>query len=307
MHLIQELLSEFTWDTIIKTGMRILILLLFAWIAMKVLQKALNRLENNLIKKSMVEGEPPTESAKRIGTIIRLIRQATLLVLWLTVSMVLLQEIGVEIGPIIASAGIVGLAIGFGAQNMVRDIIAGFFIIMENQIRIGDVAILNGTGGLVEEINFRTTVLRDLGGVVHIFPNGTISTLSNLTNTWSAYVFEIGVAYKEDTDHVIKVMQEVGATMREDQKFGRDMLEDLEIFGVDKFNDSSVIIKGRIKTKPIRQWEVGREFLRRIKYAFDKNNIEIPFPHRSIYVGAKSQPFNMNIIEKLQAREESTD
>lgn len=307
MHLIQELLSEFTWDTIIKTGLRILILLLFSWIAMKLLQKALNRLERNLTKKSMVEGEPPTESAKRIGTIIRLIRQACLLVLWLTVGLVLLQEFGVEIGPIIASAGIVGLAIGFGAQNLVRDIIAGFFIIMENQIRVDDVAILNGTGGLVEEINFRTTVLRDLGGVVHIFPNGTISTLSNLTNTWSAYVFEIGVAYKEDTDHVIKVMQEVGATMREDQRFGRNMLEDPEIFGVDKFNDSSVIIKGRIKTKPIRQWEVGREFLRRIKYAFDKNNIEIPFPHRSIYVGAKSQPFNMNIVEKLQVRDESTD
>ncbi len=304
MHLIQELFSDFTWDTIIKTGLRIFILLLFSWIAMKLLQKALNRLEKNLIKKSMVEGEPPTESAKRIGTIIRLIRQACLLVLWLTVGLVLLKEFDVEIGPLIASAGIVGLAVGFGAQNLVRDIISGFFIIMENQIRVGDVAILNGTGGLVEEINFRTTVLRDLGGVVHIFPNGTIDTLSNLTNTWSAYVFDIGVAYKEDTDHVIKVMQEVGATMREDQKFGRDMLEDLEIFGVDKFDDSSVIIKGRLKTRPIRQWEVGREFLRRIKYAFDKNNIEIPFPHRSIYVGEKSQPFNVNVMEKLQAARE---
>lgn len=307
MHIIQGFFSEFTWDTIIKTGLRTFLLLLFSWIAMKLLQKALHRLEKNLTKKSMAEGEPPTESAKRIETIIRLIRQACLLALWLTVGLVLLKEFGVEIGPIIASAGIVGLAVGFGGQNLVRDIIAGFFMILENQIRVGDVAILNGTGGLVEEINFRTTVLRDLGGVVHIFPNGAITTLSNLTNTWSAYVFEIGVAYKEDTDHVIKIMQEVGATMREDQKFGRAILEDLDIFGVDKFSDSSVIIKGRIKTKPIRQWEVGREFLRRIKYAFDTNNIEIPFPHRSIYVGAKSQPFNVNIVEKMQAREESTD
>jgi small conductance mechanosensitive channel len=218
----------------------------------------------------------------------------------LTIGLVILKEFGIEIGPIIASAGVVGLAIGFGAQNLVRDFISGFFIILENQIRVGDVAILNGTGGLVEEINFRATVLRDLGGVVHIFPNGTITTLSNLTNGWSAYVFDIGVAYKENTDHVIEVMQEVGKTMREDKKFGKSMIEDLDIFGVDKFGDSSIVIKGRIKTKPIKQWEVGREFLRRVKYAFDENNIEIPFPHQSIYFGEKSKPFNLQLLEKVQ-------
>jgi len=307
MHIIQEFFGEFTWDAIIKTGLRIFILLLFSWVAMKLLQKFLYRLEKNLTKKSMAEGEPPSESAKRIETIIRLLRQACLLALWLTVGLVVLKEFGIEIGPIIASAGIVGLAVGFGAQNLVRDIIAGFFMILENQIRVGDVAILNGTGGLVEEINFRTTVLRDLGGVVHIFPNGTITTLSNLTNNWSAYVFEIGVAYKENTDHVIEVMHEVGKTMRADQKFGKAMLEDLDIFGVDKFSDSSVIIKGRIKTKPIQQWVVGREFLRRVKLAFDKNNIEIPFPHRSIYVGTKSKPFNVDILNKLQPQEKPTN
>jgi len=263
MDIIQAFFREFTWDSIIKTGLRVFILLLFAWVAMKLLQRFLRRLEIHLTTKSVAEGEPPSESAKRIGTIVRLIRQACLLALWLTIGLVILKEFGVEIGPIIASAGIVGLAVGFGAQNLVRDIIAGFFIILENQIRVGDVAILNGTGGLVEEINFRTTVLRDLAGVVHTFPNGTITTLSNLTNDWSAYVFEIGVAYKEDTDRVIEVMQEVGKILREDKKFGNLMLEDLDIFGVDKFDESSVIIKGRIKTKPIRQWLVGREFLRR--------------------------------------------
>ncbi len=305
MDIIQNFFGEFTWDTIIKSGLRISMLLLCGWIATKVLQKFLQRLEKRLIKKSEQEGEPPSESEKRIETIVRLIKHACLVALWLTFGLVILNEFGLEIGPIIASAGVVGLAIGFGAQNLVRDIIAGFFIILENQIRVGDVAILNGTGGLVEEINFRTSILRDLGGAVHIFPNGTITTLSNLTNEWSAYVFDIGVAYKENTDHVIEVMQEVGRTMREDKKFGINMLAEPEIFGVDKLDDSSVVIKGRIKTKPIKQWEVGREFLRRVKYAFDENNIEIPFPHRSIYFGEKSKPFSLQLLEKLQNQEHS--
>ncbi|HKJ05623.1 MAG TPA: mechanosensitive ion channel family protein [Geopsychrobacteraceae bacterium] len=291
MDIIQSLFSSFTWDTIIKTGMRVTLILAFAWIATKFFQKFLQSFEKRLLEKSAEKGEPPSESEKRIETIIRLIRQAVFLALWLTVGLVVLKEFGVEIGPIIASAGIVGLAVGFGAQNLVRDIISGFFIILENQIRVGDVAIINGTGGLVEKISFRTTVLRDLGGVVHIFPNGVIETLSNLTNEWSASVFEIGVAYKENTDQVIEVMQQVGQSMYDDETFGHLMLELPEIFGVDKFADSAVVIKGRIKTRPIRQWEVGREFLRRIKFAFDEHNIEIPYPHRSLYFGENSKPF----------------
>ena len=216
--------------------------------------------------------------------------------------LIVLKEIGVEIAPIIASAGIVGLAVGFGAQNMVRDIISGFFMILENQVRVGDVAIINGTGGLVEKINFRTIVLRDLGGVVHVFPNGTVTTLSNMTTEWSAYILNIGVAYKEDTDQVIEVMKEVGREMLEDEEFGRMMLEEPEIFGVDKFDNSAVVIKGRIKTKPIRQWAVGREYLRRLKYAFDARDIEIPFPHQTIYFGEKSKPFELQLLEKRNGK-----
>lgn len=305
MNIVEDFLREFSWEIIIKTGLRVFLMMVFAWIAVKVLQKALHRLENRLIIKSVEEGEPPSESQKRIETIVRLIRQGVFLALWLTFGLVILKEFGVEVAPILASAGVVGLAVGFGAQNLVRDVIAGFFIILENQIRVGDVAIVNGTGGLVEQINFRTTVLRDLAGMVHIFPNGNISTLSNLTTEWSAYVFDIGVAYKEDTDQVIEIIREVGRTLREDITFGRSILEDVDIFGVDKFADSAVIIKGRIKTKPIKQWEVGREFLRRIKYAFDKNNIEIPFPHRSVYFGEKSKAFSMQLLEKMQEQQEA--
>ncbi len=300
MNIVEEFLREFHWEVIIKTGLRVFVMMVFAWIAMKVLQKSLHRLENRLIIKSVEEGEPPSESQKRIETIVRLIKQGVFLALWLTIGLVILKEFGVEVAPILASAGVVGLAVGFGAQNLVRDVIAGFFVILENQIRVGDVAIINGTGGLVERINFRTTVLRDQAGVVHIFPNGSISTLSNLTSEWSAYVFDIGIAYAENTDHVIEIMQEVGSDMLQDSKFGKYMIEALEIFGVDKFDQSAVIIKGRIKTKPIRQWDVGREFLRRIKYAFDKNNIEIPFPHRSVYFGEKSKAFHVQLLEKMQ-------
>ena len=303
MEAIQELLVELNWDVFIKTGLRITLVLVFAWVGVKLLQHLLNRLENRLLKKSEREGEPPSESAKRVETIVRLLKQAALLFLWLTVGLVILKEFGIEIAPIIASAGIAGLAVGFGAQNLVRDVIAGFFIILENQIRLGDVAVVNGTGGLVERINFRTIVLRDLGGVVHIFPNGTVNTLSNLTNEWSAYVFDIGVAYKENTDRVIEVMSAVGRSLKEDPEFGPLMLEPPEIFGVDKFADSAVIIRGRIKTRPIRQWGVGREYLRRIKHAFDENNIEIPFPHRTVYFGEESNPFNIQLLEQQEKLE----
>ncbi len=273
-------------------------ILVIAWVIMKLLKKLLKHLEIQLLEKSREEGEADSEAGKRIDTIVRLLKQGVMLALWITTSLIILKELNVDIAPIIASAGIVGLAVGFGAQNLVRDIISGFFIILENQIRVGDVAIINGTGGLVEQINFRTIVLRDLGGIVHIFPNGSITTLSNLTDEWSAYVFDIGVAYKEHTDEVIEIMHEVGKKLLEDPALGKFMVGEPEIFGVDKFDDSAVIIKGRIKTKPIHQWEVGREYLRRLKLAFDKNNIEIPFPHRTVYYGEANKTYKQQLGEK---------
>jgi small conductance mechanosensitive channel len=291
---------------VIRTCARIFITLVVAWIALGILRSLLHRVEKRWLKRSEVAGEPPSESAKRVDTLVRLIRQGVHLTLWIIVGLIILKELGVEIGPILAGAGILGLAIGFGAQNLVRDIISGFFFILENQVRVGDVAVINGTGGIVEEINFRTIVLRDLSGVVHVFPNGTVNTLSNMTNEWSAYVFEIGVAYKESTDRVTEVMREVFAGMQEDETYGALILEDPEIMGVDKFADSAVIIKGRIKTKPIRQWMVGREFLRRIKYAFDEKGIEIPFPHRSIYFGEASKPFAVDAVEHLEIQSKKT-
>lgn len=302
MDIINNFFSSITWEAILNTTIRLVLLLIIAFLIMKVVLKTLQKVEARLLKRSKEAGETPSESQKRVETLIRLLRQAVMLALWLTAGLVAFKEMGFDIGPIIASAGIVGLAIGFGAQNLVRDIISGFFIILENQMRVGDVAIINGTGGLVEKINFRTTVIRDLSGTVHVFPNGSISTLSNLTNEWSAFIFDIGVAYKEETDRVIELMHKVCHDMLDDPYFGKLIIEDPEIFGVDKFADSAVMIKGRIKTKPIRQWEVGREFLRRIKIMFDEHQIEIPYPHRSIYFGENSNAFDLKVLDQKQGQ-----
>ena len=302
MDILKDLVSEFDWTNIIKTFIRIVIILISTGIVAFIIKKLLKQVEKRLLRKGVKEGELPSESDKRVDTIIRLMNQAIMIALLIISFMVILGEIGIEIGPLIAGAGIAGLAFGFGAQNLVRDIISGFFIILENQVRVGDVAIINGTGGLVEKIKFRTIVLRDLNGIVHVFPNGTITTLSNLTNEWSAYVFEIGVAYKENTDRVIDVMKDVVKSMLEDEEYKKLIIEEPEIFGVDKFGDSAVIIKGRIKTKPISQWKVGREFLRRIKLSFDENNIEIPFPHRTIYFGGDE---NFENLVKMGKKDKS--
>jgi small conductance mechanosensitive channel len=295
MDLLTRYLESIAWEDVILTTVKVLLVLLLFWTASLLAKLALNRLERHLVTNEQ-NSQAAGESAKRAETLVGLLRQGLLIALWVLATLVVLQQVGVQIGPILASAGVLGLAVGFGAQNLVRDIISGFFIILEDQLRVGDVAIINGTGGLVEKINFRTMVLRDLSGTVHVFPNGTIESLSNMTKEWSAYVFDIGVAYKEDVDQVIDLMRDVGAGMREDAVFGALMLDDVEVFGLDQFGDSAVVIKGRLKTLPIKQWDVGREFKRRLKYAFDRAGIEIPFPHRSLYFGEASAPFMTELL-----------
>lgn len=297
MELLNEYLASVEWSDLIFGALRILLILTLAWLLSKAARAGLARFERSLIEQGRQQGDVPSEASKRAETLVRLLRQGVVIMLWLVALLVVLNELGISVGPILASAGVLGLAIGFGAQNLVRDVISGFFLILENQVRVGDVAVVNGTGGLVEAINFRTLVLRDLSGIVHVFPNGSITTLSNVTKEWSAYVFDIGVAYKENTDRVIEVMRQVADELTQDAHFGRLILDEIEIFGVDKFADSAVIIKGRIKTRPIKQWEVGREFLRRTKFAFDREGIEIPFPHRSLYFGSDSAPFLTRLFE----------
>jgi len=271
----------------------IIILLVVVLIALRILKLALNRLGKIILKRS--HSQKDTEAEKRINTLMGIVKGITKILIWAIFIMTLLKKFGIDIGPILASAGIIGLAVGFGAQELVRDVISGFFMLLENQVRTGDVAIINGTGGLVEKIEMRTITLRDFSGVVHIFQNGKINSLSNMTKEWSAIVFDIGVAYKEDVDQVSRIMKEVGQDLKNDPEFGPKIIEDLEVFGLDQFGDSAIVIKARLKTKPIEQWTVGREYRRRLKYAFDEKNIEIPFPHTTVYWGENSNAFKLDL------------
>lgn len=291
--------------SIAQSGLRIGLIIIAGYIGARLLQVAIHRLESLLIKAGEATETIPGSTRKRVTTLTNLLRTIALMVLWSVVVVICLDQLGLDITPILAGAGIVGLAVGFGAQNLVRDVISGFFLVLENQVRVGDVAIINGTGGLVESITFRTIVLRDLAGVVHVFPNGTINTLSNMTKEWSAYVIDVGVAYKEDTDRVVEVMRRVAEELRQDPDYSERILEPIEIFGVDNFGESEVTIKARLKTLPIQQWNVGREYRRRLKKAFDAEGIEIPFPHRSIYVGEASKPFQI-LVKEATARSETT-
>jgi len=287
-------------------AVHILLILILALVASVLVKKLLIKLKTHLLEKSRFAEELTEEAAKRAETLTRLIRQGLLIALWTITALIILKEIGVEIAPILASAGIIGLAVGFGAQSLVRDIISGFFFILEDQVRVGDAAVVNKTAGLVEHINFRTIVLRDVEGTVHVFPNGAVTSLSNMSKTWSGYVFNLGVGYKEDTDRVVKVILQVGEGLRGDETYGPLIIEPLEIFGIDSLGDSAVMIKGRIKTKPLQQWLVGREFLRRIKYAFDAHGIEIPFPHRTVYLGESGGPSELKLVEAARSNQKNT-
>lgn len=278
----------------------ILILTVVIIIAFRVTKFSLKKLKKLILNRaSKTEQNDLEEVEKRINTLVGIVHGIIKILLWSIFIMILLNKLGVNIAPILAGAGIIGLAVGFGAQELVKDFISGFFILLENQIRTGDIATINGTGGFVEKVELRTITLRDFSGVVHIFQNGKINSLSNMTKEWSAMVFDIGVAYKEDTETVMKIMKEVGDELKDDPEFTNFIIEPIEIFGLDKFADSAMVIKARLKTKPIHQWEIGREYRKRLKKAFNQNNIEIPFPHTTVYWGDKINPLKLDINEQL--------
>jgi len=281
-----------------QASLRILLIVVAAYVGARILRVALNRLETILVRATAHTDVVPGAAAKRIRTLMNVIWTIVAGLIWFVATLTTLGQIGVNVGPILAGAGVVGLAVGFGAQNLVKDLVSGFFLILENQVRVGDVAIINGTGGLVEAITFRTIVLRDDGAVVHVFPNGSINTLANMTKDWSAYLIDMGVAYKEDTDRVVEVMRRVGEELRADPGYGSLMIEPIEIFGVDAFADSAVKIKARLKTLPLQQWNIGREYRRRLKKAFDAERIEIPFPHRTLLMGETGPAFRFTVEEK---------
>lgn len=283
---VAELENPFTLRNILEWTMLHGPKLLIILVAMFILHRAVLLLSARIVKivvrRNKAHGNAETAEA-RANTLVSVFRSAADIAILIGGSLMLLDEVGIPILPLLGTAGIVGLAFAFGAQNLIRDYFTGFMILLEDQYSVNDVVQIGDIGGQVEKITLRVTTLRDLSGVAHFVPHGTIKTVSNMTHGWSRAYLEIGVAYKEDVDQVMAVLMELGREMRKDPEFGKYILDDPEMLGVDEFGNSSVIIKFFIKTRPLRQWPVRRELMRRIKKRFDELGIEIPFPQRVIY------------------------
>ncbi len=269
-----------TWaDQHVQNAVRIVLIPLVAYLVIKGIDRLIRRLE-----KLADEGDPSTRSEreKRVETLGRILRQVVAVFVWGIAAMSILSELGISIGPIMTGAGIAGLAVGFGAQTLVKDVIAGFFVLLENQFRVRDVITTGKVTGTVEAINLRTTVLRDDQGRVHVVPNGSIDVVTNHTRDWSRAVLDVGVAYKEDVDRVFAVLREVGDGMELDPIYSRKLTGRFEYPGIQSFGDSAVVVRMQVKTQPQESWDVTRELRRRVKRTFDERGIEIPYPHLTL-------------------------
>ncbi|MEM6864792.1 MAG: mechanosensitive ion channel family protein [Bacteroidota bacterium] len=246
------------------------------------LNKTIRRFEKRIEDKSKEIQEDSVENNKRASTMVGVLKTVGNSILWAIFIITALKIMGFDLTTVIASAGVLSLAISFGAQELVRDAISGFFLLLEDRIRVGDVTRINGESGVVENINLRTITLRDFSGATHIFQNGKIDKLSNLTKEWSATVHDISIAYKEDVEQVQKIIGQIGNELKEHPEWGEMLLENIEIFGVDELGENGVVIKVRLKTVAGQQWAVKREFNKIIKLRFDQEGIDIPFPQRTI-------------------------
>lgn len=253
-----------------------------AWLLHRFGMIAFARVIRKTIKKHHHKASPHAEK-QREDTIIQIVSGVLNVVVWPMAFMAILSQIGIDIAPLIAGAGVVGVALGFGAQTLVKDLIAGLFIIVENQYRVGDVVEIVDTAGVVEGITLRVTILRDLDGVVHHVPNGSIEVTSNMSKDFSGINLNVGVAYDSDLNKVIKIINNVGEGMAQDQDWQEKIIEAPSFLRVDQLGDSSIMVKVTGKVHPLTQWEVTGEMRKRIKEAFDKEGIEIPFPQRVIH------------------------
>lgn len=255
-------------------AIRILAILVVAFVVLRFIRAFVPRLREHIAGR-----QESIEDAKRIQTLLRvahyLLTASTLAVAVLLV----LGEVGISLAPILGAAGVVGIAVGFGAQTLVKDYVSGFLLLLENQIRVGDAVEISGKSGIVEEVTLRFIRLRDFGGNVHFIPNNTIGVITNSSLGFAYAVLDVGIAYGSDIEVSMQVMRDVDESMREDASFAGKILKPLEIAGVDQWADSSVMIKARIQVKPLEQWHVRREYLKRLKIAFDAKGVEIPFPH----------------------------
>ncbi|PJE57846.1 MAG: mechanosensitive ion channel family protein [Candidatus Portnoybacteria bacterium CG10_big_fil_rev_8_21_14_0_10_36_7] len=262
-------------------GIKISLIIIVAMMARKFMGLFIEKIVRKIVSSDKFLSKDAEK--KREDTLIRIFTVSITILLWLVVSMMILQEIGIAIGPLLAAAGIAGLAFGFGGQYLIRDLISGLFIIIENQYRIGDVVCFDQTCGLVEDISMRMTILRDLDGVVHHVPHGEIKKVSNLSKHFSRVNLNIGISYSANLDHVITVVNKVGNELMDDKTWKEQIIKAPQFLRVEDFGDSAVIIKILGDTKPLKQWDVAGELRKRLKIAFDEEGIEIPFPQRDIH------------------------
>ena len=257
----------------VRSGLRIAVIVTIAWLVVRIVSSSIDRLELEVARTSRTD---IAEHLKRAQTLGALVRNVIATLVGIVATLMVLRELNVDILPMLTGAGIAGVALGFGAQWLVRDLIAGFFLILEDQIRVGDSVVINGQGGSVEAINLRTIVLRDVEGAVHIFPNGAIATLANRSRDFAYYLIDLNLDFRQDTDRVVQILRDTAATLQNDELYKEGILEPLEVLGVESFRDGQVVIRSRLKTVPQRQFEVGRELRRRLRYALDEAGIELP-------------------------------
>lgn len=284
---LDRLEAVFAWELIVPKVIQIVVIVALALLAFRAVKLLTRRLEREVEEEDVVVKRLREQRARTLGG---LLNNVALIVIAAVTLLTVVTTLGIDIGPALATAGVAGLAISFGAQSLVKDIITGAFILVEGQFGIGDVVRIGDVSGMVEKITLRTTILRDVQGVVHIIPNGTIDRVSNLTKTWSRAVLDIGVAYREDVDRVMEVMRGIGREVFEDPAWRELLVEEPEVPGVENLADSAVIIRMIAKTIPLKQWDVARELRRRIKKRFDAEGIEIPFPHLTFYWGEDQVP-----------------
>jgi small conductance mechanosensitive channel len=282
---VQELIAEFRAldegaKALASQALRILVILLIAWVAQALAARLIRAFREVMRRRT------GGEELARIETLARVFRNAAAVVIVLVAGMLVLSELGISVAPILATAGVAGIAVGFGAQSLIKDYFNGFFLLLEDQLRQGDVVEIAGKGGLVEEVTLRFVRLRDFEGHVHYVPNGEIKVVTNRTRGFAQAVIEVGIAYREDPDAAFAAMREVAEAMRAEPAWARRIAEPLEVIGVERWADSAVILRARLKVAPpLEQWNVRREFLKRLKRAFDERGIEIPFPHLTLYAG----------------------
>lgn len=269
------------WATLLMASVRVTVIVVLAIVA----RMAAGRLIR-LVRRRIAANVDDAAEARRLETVSRALRYAASAVILLIAGLVILSELGVSIAPILGAAGIVGIAIGFGAQSLVKDYFAGFFLLLENQIAKGDVVKIADHGGLVEDVTLRYVRLRDYSGNVHYVPNGLITTVTNMSREFGYALMDVGVAYREDLEQVFAAIRETGDALQRDPAWAARILEPLEIAGVENLADSAVVVRCRFKVRVLEQWSVRREFLRRIKAAFDAHGIEIPFPQLTLHTEA---------------------